>query len=201
MRFLLFCLALLPLVSFADARKIPLPEINHYPDLSDQPVIGHYSGTSGVPFPDKIHPMIYYPRESIKRALLERFAEQAVLAREVLAPSRLPDCPESKTVALPYKNYKNPKVSRAKLDLIFVRENHPAAKLETEYGQRALMNTVGEEYGSQGAYLAIGMKVKCLPFRMRLTDRARYIHFGSDAFKNFDNNPDGPGVKVKWKEN
>ncbi len=161
-------------------------------------IIRHYRGTFGSPFtppPSKaeIIAKTKIPTE-VKQKTLEIAHDAWQLPLKYLpAPSKdLPNCLVNRTEQTAIPKNPNSKPGSLILDYLFVRKDETPIDPAKTFGERT---TVFEFGGSDdtAAYLALAVKATCLPYRVRITKKNIFRHFGLDALANFDKQFDGKG--------
>jgi hypothetical protein len=78
--------------------------------------------------------------------------------------------------------------------LILRKEDLPEKPLEV-FGKRTIINLYdrsGDDFYSTSLRYASDF-IPCIPYRVRITDRFQFTHFGKDALRNYDSNVNGPG--------
>jgi hypothetical protein len=152
-----------------------------------QPILGHIRGKEGVPFP----------------------SPEAIVP--TLTPTPVPQTPTSTPTATPTPTpfQRPPACEGGKTSK---QEHHPAVKKENVLydllfiSRDLLPGDPSEAFGSnvsvypydlpvtKGQLLQMEIyRVPCLPYRVRMTTRMRYVDTGNNALRNYDKDPAGRG--------
>ncbi len=161
-------------------------------------VIRHYRGTAGQPFTPPPTSEQVLAASRLKKEDVEKILEIAKdswkLPLQVLpTPQKvMPTCMINKTekVAIP----KTPKTKPNQLifDYLFVQKDDMPIDPGKAFGKRTSVFEY-ETAEHAAAYLAMAVKATCLPYRIRVTGKYIYRHFGVSALYNFDQQYDGKG--------
>lgn len=169
-----------------------------------RPVIKHIKGTQGIGFDSKDEIRIKYLSQ-IDRAKVESFALEAVKngvekAKQDLELDPLPACYEAETLkeARPDLGPASKEFYAQKLhDELYIRaSDNIGSDLKELYGNDVVLRKIDYQKPNFAAYTLKSLKVKCLPFRLRITNKFVFQHFGDAALLNYDRNPNGKGLKV-----
>ncbi|MCB9030651.1 MAG: hypothetical protein H6619_06325 [Deltaproteobacteria bacterium] len=161
-------------------------------------VIAHIRSKSGIPFPE---PVDYSKKFKLTKEELqphvERMLEKGLKKFSELNQLKpLTSCLHDKT-----EKEKNPKFidkpeKKVLLDILFVKHDFYIPEDRAYHlGKQVLIRRYNSEKPSYGSHTARALQVPCLPYRYRVTEKYTYKHYGKDALLNYDQDPDGKGVK------
>lgn len=86
-------------------------------------------------------------------------------------------------------------------DKLYLAEDMVPIDSAEVYGARARLYTYGTTSG-EGVYLRMESdRVPCVPYRVRMTNTARYEDFGFNALKNYTKDQSGQGTFDAWVSN
>ncbi len=170
-----------------------------FPKVSeDAPILKHYRGTQGIPLPgndELISPFSDIPMDEVKKEITEKYLPEYKKSYEALLENpSLPTCQESRTFKAEVegplgKEYDD----QVFMDVLYLPENLNPLTPETYFGQTATLRTYVSESGNPVSIVARTLGVWCLPYRIRITGKNRFVHIGADALKNFERNQNGQG--------
>lgn len=154
-------------------------------------VIVHLRGVSGVPLLAQeplVHPA---SRQRSARAVSE-LVKQSKLPRQLALPV-LPACEKSGTRRKPRNG------TGKAFDLLFLEKSKlqlagdSVPEMGDLFGGQAQLYDYNPQRGGVLGRKAIQYGAKCLPFRLRVTDKYLFRHYGKDALLNYDLEPNGKG--------
>jgi|GEM_PF-3756939 len=150
----------------------------------------HIRGTEGIDFPTPLTKKDFLENKK-KNLNMKKFNNTSLLDK----PIDITKCIFNKTLIKPTA-YKGTK-SQVIRDILFLYHKDINVKSYIKYGKHTQIIGLdyGEKLNSQNHY-AKSLGLNCIPSRMRLTNKSAYIHYGTDALKNFDKDPDGYGKDV-----
>lgn len=167
-------------------------------DKKTAQIIRHYRGTEGQPFTpppsrEKVLAASKLKADDVKK-MLDIAKDAWKLQVQVLPtpPKNMPTCMLNKTekVAIP----KTPKTQPNQLlfDYLFLQKDDLPIDPAKAFGKKTSVFEY-ESFESASAYLALAVKATCMPYRIRVTGKYIYRHFGLNALYNFDQQYDGKG--------
>lgn len=163
----------------------------------DRPVLKHYRGKFGVPFPseEEIVSTFRYDVEKIKRIIEDSYrgADEYVKQLEV---GLYPSCKESRTTktkvsAEATKEFPDPDI--VIVDMLFINKNDIPFNYEEMWGKRVVVRPLEQGAKDMAIPYLRELGMTCLPFRVRVTPKYQFVHQGFDALKNFEDKPTGKG--------
>lgn len=170
--------------------KVPTP--TPPPRATEMPRT-HVRGGEGIPFP-KPEEVYVDPHPPIS------FSSESKMAENVPPPqyTKPPRCEsnETKRVERPVDNGHKEEVIL--FETLYLPEDFVPVDAAEVYGNKAQLYPYGATSG-KGVYIRMRTDaVSCVPYRIRITNRAWYYDHGDNAFKNYDKKPSGRGEYSKW---
>lgn len=170
----------------------------------DPRVIKHLRSDKGIPFPDAAALESASPRKQNRTAVsaeskaamlgVQKKASAAMLKRATTVRD-IPNCREDKTEKSPNSARGDGRDPSAVLfDMLFVRKNNVPLDPDEAFGKRTLVLPFQENVKTLASIATAGIKIPCLPYRLRGTGSFFYKDQGLNALKNYDANQNGPGV-------
>lgn len=157
-------------------------------------IVEHRKGKGGIAFLRKDQrPKIEVDRAQFEKIQAEFMARDAEKLKAQLTVPKLARCANDRTTK---QNLGKPPAgqdSKATFDVLYVDASVVPLDPWEIVGANPVVMPYSAEIPNSIALAGIGAGVKCLPYRMRVTTSATYIHEGRDALKNYDNYPDGIG--------
>lgn len=179
------------------------------PAPMELPVIKHYRSTHGIPLPkaEEIPDLFNLSREEIETGVKEAFRQALPELARLYTAQPLPLCEESKTekgvVLKGPEGRKTRKTAPAdksaslKFDVVYLLPEQMPLNSEMTLGAKTTVRPYRAGSKDKASLLAQLSQIPCLPYRVRVTEKARYVHYGLDALKNYDKNPDGKGILLE----
>jgi hypothetical protein len=153
----------------------------------------HVRGGEGIPFPkpEEVyfdpHPPISYPTEN---KMVENIPPP-----QYTKPPRC-DSNETKRIERPIGD--GDKEEKVFFETLYIPEDFVPVDVAEVYGSKAQLYPYGATSG-KGVYIRMSTDaVPCVPYRIRITNRAWYYDRGNNALKNYDKQPGGRGEYSKW---
>ncbi|MDC0357845.1 hypothetical protein OAO01_03445 [Oligoflexia bacterium] len=175
--------------------------------------IKHFRSDKGILLPTDYSYTAYLPsQEEFLRKFNPNSPEHqaAAITRErssdaLFTPPHLPVCKENRTVVNrhPEDTLVKTKDELLYFDMLILRSSapqslsHVATDFSDTFGRGIKVRHYSTEIGDIISLQAARNGVTCLPFRIRITSKTKFIHTGLDALKNYDENLSGPGVLHK----
>lgn len=152
----------------------------------------HVRSTDGVPFP-KPEEVVLEPRPTIAIPPSAGMAEN-VPEREYKKPPRC-DAAETKRDEWPLDDINEERIIG---EVLYLPEDlMPVDPMEV-FGTKVEVYTYGPKSGNGVNMRMTVDAVPCVPYRIRVTNRARYYSRGNVALKNYDKQPGGQGQYHAW---
>jgi hypothetical protein len=168
-------------------------ELNWGQEVSavDAAPISHRKGDRGVPFPNP-EQVVLAP---VPTAEVESIAEE---------PTATPTPFPTLTPYVRPRRCENNETTRQALsptaegeqilsDYLYLAEDLVPLDPQEVFGEKITLYPYGSDQDSATDLRIQMYSVPCLPYRMRLTDRARYYDTGLNALKNYSKDPAGKG--------
>ena len=167
---------------------------------SEQPVVSedetprtHVRGPEGVPFPQP-EEVYVDPRPTISIGAENKMAENLALPQYTKPPRC--DSNEPKREDLPVDD--GHKEETILFENLYLPEELVPVDFAEVYGAKVRLFPYGPTAGN-GAYVRMRVDaVPCVPYRLRVTNRAWYYEQGNNALRNYDKLPSGRGEFSKW---
>jgi hypothetical protein len=152
----------------------------------------HVRATGGVPFP-KLEEVVLEPQPTIAIPASKGMSEN-IQERPFKKPPRC-ESPEVKREEWPLDDDKEERIVG---DVLYIAEElMPVDSMEV-FGSKVEVYTYGPKSGD-GVNIRMTLDAApCVPYRIRVTNRARYYHKGNLALKNYDKQPGGGGQYHSW---
>lgn len=161
------------------------------------PVIRHLRGNEGIPLPGPMPPPpeLSLDDPKVQEALGEygKYVEKEM--ERLTTPQDLPDCVDSKTERGALGSGKAAKDQEHDVffDMLFMRSGNIPLDPQDVFGKETKVVPFSGEFVNGASFAAIGVGVKCLPTRFRVTGRYTFRHEGEAALRNYDDEPNGSG--------
>lgn len=168
-----------------------------------QKVIRHIRGTDGIPLPTKDEVLLPFKLtpEAVKESLDKYFYMTETTAKQNMTVPELPNCKENITERTATNYSLAEDTHQVLLDILFMKKEDIPVDYKEIFGKRVVVRPYNKEKSSVSV---LGIGVKCLPTRFRVT-RSFVMHdLGKNALKNYDIDPHGEGefheyMKAKLK--
>jgi hypothetical protein len=153
----------------------------------------HVRGPDGVPFPK--HEEVYFdPHPAISFPTENKMVDN-LPAPQYTKPPRC-DANETKREERPVDD--GNKEETTLYETLYLPEDLVPVDIAEVYGTKVRLHPYGPQSG-HGVYIRMRTDaVPCVPYRLRITNRAWYYEHGNNALKNFDKLPGGRGEFSKW---
>ena len=165
----------------------------------DTPIAGdtvprtHVRGPDGIPFPkpEEVyvdpHPPISFPTEN---KMVENIPPP-----QYTKPPRC-DSNETRREERPVDDGNKEETTIA--ETLYLPEDFVPVDVSEVYGNKVKLYPYGPQSGD-GVYVRMRTDaIPCVPYRLRITNRAWYYEQGNSALKNYDKLPSGRGEYSKW---
>ncbi len=163
------------------------------------PIASHIKLNEGIPFPP-VDSIVWDPDPPGLKELRESDPPPAPIP--VATPYQRPGRCERHYTArtLMYSNVTEAK-DKPLYDKLYLAEDMIPLDPAEVYGARARLYSYGPTSG-EGVYLRMESdRVPCVPYRVRMTNAARYEDFGMNALRNYSKDQSGHGVLDPWVSN
>lgn len=150
--------------------------------------LSHIAGKDGIPFP-KPEEVIFEPSPTLPPSTAATPTPAPVWSPPPYA--RPGKCEKNETVRVEVR----PEIPEKSilLDQIYVSEDLVPLDPQEVFGLRSDLIPYGP-HEERGTFLRMKIdNVPCLPYRIRITERAQYYDSGINALKNYDSDPAGKG--------
>jgi hypothetical protein len=168
----------------------------------ERPVIKHIRASAGIPFPtiEEIN-FPFDPRQIDREELIKEVTElleaYVAMVPKMMEIPKLSVCTEAKTVKRERKDFNRGDANDVLYDILYINEQSmPSFDLE-QLGDNIELSFYDPKKPNPLSYSARVLSVPCLPYRIRATGRNIFQHQGEDALKNYDDNPNGRGRRIK----
>ena len=152
----------------------------------------HVRSTGGIPFP-KPENVVLEPQPTIAIPVSAGMTEN-IPERGYKKPTRC-ESPETKRDELPLDDNKDEHTIG---EVLYLPEDlMPVDPMEV-FGSKVEVYIYGPKSGDGVNIRMTVDAVPCVPYRIRVTNRARYYHKGNLALKNYDKQPGGGGQYHSW---
>ena len=179
-----------PQTTYSDAAK-----------FEKAPVLKHIQGTQGIAFAtpeEQVDKYLPDPNKFLNKAFLDKFyksmrGQLEAQQKAFNKPRHFPDCKgsSSKGAETGYKNAKDGK--QVKFDMLFIRKEDAPEKDNAEiFGNTVQVRAVAEDSIAFQRAME-GIKLECLPSRLRVTKELVIIDQGGNALKNYSKDPYAAG--------
>ncbi|MCB0336780.1 MAG: hypothetical protein KDD62_10765 [Bdellovibrionales bacterium] len=165
-------------------------------------VIRHIKGNHGIPFASK-EQIDAANKKIIQENMpdVAKFAEQhlaAMVKQKEKAMQTVEPVPLCKTTAT-HKTQGGELGSDPKgtiiSDILILPDDTLAEMDPLElFGRKIQVLMMTPDNKALPSQLAHSLGINCLPGRVRITKEFLYTHYGKDALRNYDKNPNGPGI-------
>jgi hypothetical protein len=163
------------------------------------PIASHIKLNEGIPFPT-VDAIVWDPDPPGLKELRESTPPAAPIpiATPYQRPSRCERHYTTRTVRYPDGVEEKDKPL---YDKLYLAEDMIPLDPAEVYGARARLFSYGPTSG-EGVYLRMESdRVPCVPYRVRMTNTARYEDFGFNALKNYSKDQSGQGLFDPWVSN
>lgn len=163
------------------------------------PIASHSKVNEGIPFPP-VDSIVWDPDPPGLRELWESTprAEPVPIATPYQRPSR---CERNYTTRSVMYSDSREERDKPLYDTLYLAEDMIPLDPAEVYGARARLYPYGPTSG-EGVYLRMESdRVPCVPYRVRMTNAARYEDFGLNALKNYTKDQSGQGLFDPWVSN
>ncbi len=183
-------------------RSLPTPDPQTMKLINFTPkIIKHYRAEEGMSFPEpRSIPAWTPPKELIARAEQDWIANRERFRIEARSFNPLPSCKENKTERVSRRAPKNQDHNIVLNDQLFIDDEILPAGVDSRFGKHVVVRRYSTKEPNFDSYVTRGNQVQCLPYRVRATIANIFRHYGIDALKNFDNDPNGKGEAIDWYE-
>jgi hypothetical protein len=153
----------------------------------------HVRGPEGIPFPkpEEIYVDSFLPPPLSP----ENKMAEALPASQSTKPPRC-DSNETKREERPLDD--GNKEETTLYEALYLPEELVPVDIAEVYGTKVKLYPYGVRSGTGGYIRMRADAVPCVPYRIRITNRAWYLDRGNNAFKNFDREPGGKGELSNW---
>lgn len=173
----------IPLVTLADTEVVK----------KNEQVIAHYKGKDGIPFPDKLGPVVQTNPAELARGLVVILNGQAGLLKQGTKVGVIGQCRANKTVRKKAKVINEKIKDRVLSDMLFIQKEYLPLKPQEAFGAITSVKPYWNDRSNSSSVMATQFNVPCLPYRIRITGSNSFAHFGKDAIRNYDGDPNGKG--------
>lgn len=168
----------------------------------EREIIKHLRGTKGLSFERELKPppIREFPEEDLK-LLAEKAVEIGdMYTNSVLKGRELEACTEDRIerVSLDINSKELNKIALVNTLFIDAKDVPPNAK--AIFGENVDIRSYTNNRNNSAYYSAVGYGVTCLPTRVMVTGKQTMRFMGAPALRNYDDNPNGKGKKVKVSE-
>jgi hypothetical protein len=172
--------------------KQPTPTPLPIPDKTPRT---HVRGGEGIPFP-KPEEVYFDPHPPIS------FSSESKMAENIPPPqyTKPPRCESNETKREERSVDDGHKEEMILSDTLYLSEEYVPVDVAEVYGTKVQIYPYGPKSGS-GVYVRMRTHaVPCVPYRIRITNRAWYYDRGNNALKYYDKQPGGRGEYSKWMQ-
>lgn len=170
-------------------------------NLGESKIIRHLQFNHGVAITPKdkipkpnLLPVVDSLRKQAQTHIHENISKaQRASVEQSLAPIDLPSCETSETINSGRYEKNSRGVDKTVLMDVLTMRQDPPVDADEAFGKNTQILKFTTNKEDLVSSLLGQAGVKCLPYRLRLVGNQRFLHYGLDALKNYDNNPLGKG--------
>lgn len=164
-----------------------------------QRVVARAAFNGGVPLEEPSKAKLAKQREMDEASLLAGIEQIQShgrnLTKSFLRPAAISKCMADRTV------WDDAPPTAPNSDTLVIADK-PPLDADQLYGKetRVIQFLSGEQGDADSALIALAQP-ECLPYRVRVYERRRYVHYGEHALRNFDAKPTGAGKQAIKRSN
>jgi hypothetical protein len=178
-----------------EAPSVPSNEGASDTEMFNLPVASHVRSTDGIPFPSPSDVELDPNPPAYQEAL--KSGAQPSISIPVMPYRRPGACEKNVTIREPIESL-NDSPEKTIYDVLYVSQDLVPIDPEEVYGARAKVWGYGVT-GDESVYTRMEThNIPCVPYRIRITNKAKYEDSGVNALRNYDANPAGNGTLSPW---
>lgn len=159
----------------------------------DKNILRHIRSNKGIALPKakNLEAIRYQPR-SRTDAIHTKWRQ--ALVENNTKPKLIPNCIKDSSDKLP-SNFNGSKLQEETVlfDMLFIRKEYAPIDPEEIIGRQTIIIPYTQEKATMASIAASGVKIPCLPYRVRGTAKFFIKDQGLNALKNYDKDPNGSG--------